>query len=174
MTRRAFTMIEVMVASAIFIFIIGGIYGIMNAGRAVFDADMGRLDLQSSARRALDTVTAEIRQTSMENITISDDGAQISFEIPSNITSGSAVYSGPILYYMNDESQLVREYPAGTESIVAPHLSLLAFCCWDGAACNANCTGADSVIVRIGFTRTVKQRTMSLNVTENVVVRNAF
>ncbi|HOU36531.1 MAG TPA: hypothetical protein PLJ26_01900 [Candidatus Omnitrophota bacterium] len=174
MNERAFTVLELMVAAAIFIFIIAGIYGIMNAGRSVYDADMGRLDLQAAARRALDTVTSEIRQSSMSNISILDSGARIVFEIPSDISSGSASYSGPISYYLNDDSQLIREYPSGTENVVAQYVSWLEFCCWDGSSCAAGCNGADSLIVRMGFNRTYKQRAMVLNVTENVVARNDF
>lgn len=174
MKARAFTLVELMVAAAIFIFIIGGIYGIMNAGRAVYDADMGRLDMQAAARRALDTVTAEIRQSSMSNISVFENGTQIMFEIPSDISSGTTAYSGPIAYYLNDDSQLIREYPSGTENVVAQYVDSLEFCCWDGSSCAASCNGAASLIIRMGFNRTYKQRTMLLNVTENVMVRNDF
>ena len=174
MTERAFTIVELMVAAAIFLFIVGGIYGIMNAGRSLYDADMGRLDLQSSARRALDSLTAELRQTSMRNISILDDGAEVRFEVPANISSGTAVYSGPIWYYVNADAQLVREHPADSLKVVAQYMDSLEFCCWNGTACAGNCSSADSVIVRMGFNRTYKQRTYLFNVTENVVVRNDF
>ncbi|MFA5099504.1 MAG: prepilin-type N-terminal cleavage/methylation domain-containing protein [Candidatus Omnitrophota bacterium] len=174
MMRRAFTLFEVLVAAVIFSFIIAGIYAVMNAGRAMYDADMGRLDLQASARRAIDIVTTELRQTSLSNITISDDDTSIEFEIPVNITSAVAEYSGPIAYYKNDANQLVREYPSGTDNIIAQYVSDVEFCCWNGISCVANCGQADSVIVRFSFSTTVNQRVVQLNVTEKVAVRNVF
>ena len=174
MKARAFTLLEMMVATAIFTFIIAGIYMVMNTGRAVYDVDMGKMDLQASARRALDTVTAELRQTSLSNITLSEDDTQAEFEIPVCISSGVAVYSGPIAYYLNDANQLVREYPSGTESIIAQYVSELGFCCWNGTSCVSDCGQADSVIVRMAFDKMVNGRLMQFNVTEKVAVRNDF
>ncbi len=174
MKNTGFTFIEVIIASTIFLFIVGGIYAMMNSGKNLYDSDSVFLDLQSEARRVMDTITAELRQSSFDNVTLTESGRHIEFEVPLNISVSPVSYSGPIAYYMDAEGAVIREYPAGTENVLSVNGGALNFYCCDAGGCSADCGDANSVLVVLSLAKDYKERPLYFNVTEKVVTRNDF
>lgn len=147
-----FTLAEILVSVAIAIFVISGVYAVLNVANISWFTDMGMLDLQQNARLAIDGMTREIRQSSSQEVAISGGGEKVVFSIPD--------VSDTIAYYLNN-SQLIREHPAGTEKVIAYDVSSLDFS-----------SSGDIVAVQLGLAKTVQKRDLSFSLREKVRLRN--
>ena len=160
---KGFTLIEILVALLILSFMLVGIYTVLNYGYSTYSNELGLLDLQQQARRAMDGMIREIRQTNESagqgNLSI-PSASTIIFNIPPD-TFGLA-WIGPITYYLDTvEGRIVREYPAGTLHPVAGDISGLIF-------------SQSGDIINIEFTcaKTVNRRDLSITVKGQVRLRN--
>lgn len=163
---RAFTLVEVLVIMLILVFIVLGIYSVLNVGRQAYNDDLGLLDLHQQARRVIDGMVRELRQAKREAsrpITISQGGTTIEFYIP-NVSSS-------IRYYRNANNQVIREHPSGTLKILSNDITNLCFC-WDSSnnTCLTNCTNIFSI--HIDASKTVMNNPLSFSLTEKVRLRN--
>ncbi|MBL7081198.1 MAG: prepilin-type N-terminal cleavage/methylation domain-containing protein [Candidatus Omnitrophica bacterium] len=116
---RGFSLLEVLVSTAILGFLIAGIYGVLNIGNMTYNTDLGLLDLQQNARQAMHWMVRELRESASSEIVISEDSSQITFNTPNE---GGIQY-----YYDTQENQIIREYPAGTTRILANNIESLNF-----------------------------------------------
>jgi prepilin-type N-terminal cleavage/methylation domain-containing protein len=84
--KRGFTLVEILVSSAVMAVIAGVIYAVLDIGNLSGRQDAGLIDLQQQARLCMDGMTREIRQNKAADITISDpgpaSGAEITFKVP--------------------------------------------------------------------------------------------
>lgn len=102
---KGFTLIEILIVAVIMVFLISGIFMVLNMGEKTWNYDIGLLDLQQEARSAMDGMIRELRGSS--SISIDPiNGSWISFTIPT-ATSG-------IRYYISSENSIVREHPNST------------------------------------------------------------
>ena len=171
---RGFTLVEILVSLLILSVVLAGIFAVLNVGQMNWNSSMSSLDLQQQVRQAMDGMSKEIRQSSFSNITINPDQGAINFTVPIDITTNPITYSSTINYYLNDNSQIVREHPSGTTKILANDISNLSFCCVGIVA--ANCLDYDNstaVQIYVEGNKTVRGRTyLPFNLTEQVRLRN--
>lgn len=131
--KDGFTLVEVLVITAILSFIIAAIFGVLNLGRLAFHEDMALLDLQQQARQATAQMVKEIRESRSSEISILDNNTKISFKVPPQ--GYGSPWVGPIEYYrdvgdINSDGvrdQIIHEYPQGTRKISANYISALNF-----------------------------------------------
>lgn len=177
---RGFSLIEVLVSFGILIIMFAGIFAVLNVGQMNFGTGMASLDLQQQARQAMDGMTKEIRQgcqncpNNPNNITIASDGSGINFTVPINITADPITYSSTISYYLNEDNQVVREYPAGTSpKILANDITNLSFCYYDIDSHSCIDTQSTTLQIHLGASKTVRQKALTpFNLTEQVRLRN--
>lgn len=151
-TKNGFTLVEVLISTAIALFVVLGIYAVLNIGNITWFTDMGMLDLQQEARLAMDGMTREIRQSSPSGISITNGGEKAEFYIP-DVADG-------ISYFLRN-NQLVREHPAGTEKVLANDLTSLNFS-----------LASDTVTILSTFGKTAQNRNLSFSLAEKVRFRN--
>jgi prepilin-type N-terminal cleavage/methylation domain-containing protein len=172
---RAFTLIEIMVASLILTVIIGGVFGVLKVADMVWNQDSGLLDLQQQARQSAAGMARELRQARTDDITISNSCATIQFVIPTDITSSPVTYSDSISYYLSN-GQLIREHPAGTTHVMGNDISSINFCCWHGAVCDEDCSDSSLLQIDLTASKTVRDRVLNFPLTgaltEKVRLRN--
>ena len=156
---RGFTLVELLVSVIIVSFLMMGIFMILNIGNMTYNSDLGLLDLQQQARQAMHGMSRELRQSRDSEISIISD-SQIIFSIPPQ-DYGSG-WIGPISYYLDTlENQIIREYPAGTERIVANDVNGLIF------SLNNNLLD-----IQLTCTKTVLQRDLAFSLNSQVRLRN--
>lgn len=161
-----FTLVEILVTFAILSFIMGGIFAVFNVADMSWNQDTGTLWLQQQARQAMDGMIREIRQAKKEAgrpVTITAGNETLAFYIPG--------ISNPVSYYL-ENNQIVREHPAGTKKILANDIGNLSFCCWHNGVCDAVCSNFNIIEIKLTATKTVRQRPLSFNLTEEVRLRN--
>lgn len=115
--------------------------------------------MQQTARITLDKMVKELRQTTVSNMTITG-GTQIQFKIPTDITTTPVTYSSNIEYYLSG-TDLIREYPTGTTSILAGNISALSFS-----------YASNYLTVQIMVSKNLKQRTYTFSLKEKMQLRN--
>jgi len=68
MKREAFTLIETLIAVAIFVILIGGIFTVLSMGRSSwYQADLS-IELQQNLRRGMDRIVRELHESGCENV----------------------------------------------------------------------------------------------------------
>lgn len=177
--KRGFTLIEILVTSAILSFLIAGIFAILNVADRSQNLDMGLLGLQQEVRQAMDGMTREIRQSGRptnlsvisDNITIGDNGTSITFSIPYNLSTHTSIsnisyyldYLDSNCYQNNNCYPIKRQQPAGTGTtkILANDINSLNFS-----------LSGNIMQIQLGAAKTVRQRALSFFLTEKVRLRN--
>ncbi|MFH1451533.1 MAG: prepilin-type N-terminal cleavage/methylation domain-containing protein [Candidatus Omnitrophota bacterium] len=154
-----FTLVELSVTVIIVSFLMATLFAVLNFGRNIFYTNTTLLDLQQTARITLDKMVKELRQTTSSNMTITG-GTQIQFKIPTDITTTPATYSSNIQYYLSG-NDLIREYPAGTTSILAGNISVLSFS-----------YASNYLTIQLTVSKNLKQRTHTFSLKERVKLRN--
>lgn len=124
---RAFTLIEVLISIVIFGLLIVSIYSVLNVGSNTYYTETGLSSLQQEARRALEWMTRELRESTSRTISVIDaNNDRITF---------NTITASNIQYYRdrNDingdgvTNQVIREYPAGIRKILANDITKLKF-----------------------------------------------
>ena len=152
-----FTLVEVMITTAILALLLAGVVTILDVGQKTWDTDMGLVDMQQQTRAAMDGMIKEIRQAEISSVNLVSV-TEINFEIPSA--------ASPIEYYLNS-SQIIREYPmnSGTTKVLANNISSVNFSFVD-----------ETIEIQLQAQKTVKGRAITFpvigNLTETVRLRN--
>lgn len=110
---NGFTLIELLLVAVLLVFLISGIFLVLNVGEKTWNYDLGILDLQQYARNAMDGMVRELRQAYANNITITNitlNSTRIDFKMPYNATNTT------VSYFLNG-TQVVREQPTGSNCI---------------------------------------------------------
>ena len=147
---KATTLIELFISIAILSVIAAGVLTIFGIADKTWNMNRGLVDLQQEVRPVIDGMLREIRQAS--NITLSDGGARLAFNIPD--------VSNNITYYLNGTS-IIREHPAGTARALVSDINNLTFS-----------QDLDVVQIQIKATNTVRQKELWFNLTDKVRLRN--
>jgi len=161
---RAFTLIEFLIAVSILAVVTVGTVMFLNSADSVFITDAGLLDLRQQARRALNEMVREIRGATGKSIDVG--GASITISTPS---------AGGVEFYRDtNDNQLIREFPSGTEQVLANDISALSFCCWHDATatCDTDCTGSNLVEIVLTASNAVRGRVLSFPLKGQANTRN--
>ena len=116
---KGFTLVEILVGLFILSVAIAGIYAVLNIGNMTYYIDMDFLDLQQNARRAMDLMVKELRESSPGDIQITAGGGHITFDTLNEL--------GIEYYFNTQDSQIIREYPPGATRILANNIETLNF-----------------------------------------------
>lgn len=141
--KRAFSLLELLVAVAIFFIIIGAVFSLLISGKRAFEVGNVQVEVEQEARRALDYMTKELRQSSANKIQAPADGTSSStiiFEIPYDVdgdgdvinASGVIEWSdgaggiGAITYSLSG-GQILRDLSLGGQLVLANRITALTF-----------------------------------------------
>jgi len=114
---KGFTLVEILIVIAVLSIVMAGLFSLLNIADLSWYTDMGIVDLQQQARRAMDGMVREIRQSKYTTINISDGGQRIDFKIPIDLTSSPVTYSDNITYHLDSTNHAVVRSYAGTNNI---------------------------------------------------------
>jgi len=167
--KKGFTIVEIMIALAIFTIVVGAVHQVFIVGQRTWNNDLRLLDLQQSTRRGLDSVAREVRAARVTSITMPAGCDHLSFpencnEVIFNPLSGNNIK----FFYYSDEKQLVRESPTGTNCdvawdqdkcrVLANDVAETYFCCSHGESDGSCVCGTTYDILEIRL-RTEKEKT---------------
>jgi len=147
-----FTFAETMVSTLIFSILAIAILSVLIVGQKFWHSDVGNVELQQQARLAMDGMTREARESSPSDIIISNSGSRIDFSVPDA--------SAAIAYYA-ENNQLIREYPAGTEKVLAVDVEAVDFS-----------LSADTLTIQLDLGKTVFGADLNFSAQEQVNLRN--
>jgi len=167
---KGFTLIEVLFSMVIISILIAGLFMVLNISDVTWSLDAGLLGLQQQARQAMDGMVREVRQSRNSNVTITG-GTNLSFSIPTNITSDPVTYS-KLISYCVDNGQLFRRHPQDESRVVANDINSVTFCCWNGTVWGDDCSQSKLLQIQLFAGKTVRQRPFLFNLTEKVKLRN--
>ena len=112
------TMVELLVTTLIFAFIMAGFYAVLGVGNTTYSMDTNYLDLQQQGRNVLDRIVREVREASSVTITtVSASADTLTFSTPNETN----------IHYYRSGNNLVREYPSGTTKTLATNITYLKF-----------------------------------------------
>ena len=149
---RAFTLIEILFSTFIFILISGAIYVIIGIAMVSWDSSRGKLEVVQELRSAMDGMTRESRQGKLSSLTVQYNGSRLDFSIPD--------INSTISYYVQN-NQLIREHPPGTTQVLANNVNYLNF--------SMNST---ELQIRIQANKTIKDASHTFSLIEGVKLRN--
>lgn len=188
--RNGFSLLEVLISVAIFLIIASAMFALLTSGKKAFDMGAAQIDVEQEARRALDYISKELRQSSDSKISGVAPGASgntIIFEIPYDIGSDGDVIDdatggiewsndaggiGTITYtYVGLDKQIVRTLSvSGAQTVLANEISSLSF---------TRPLAADTVAINViaekypfkGFTGPSDEK-VTVNLNTQVTLRN--
>lgn len=142
-----FTLIEMMVVIAIFSMIMASIFGVLAIGRSSWYQGTTQIDTQQEARKAMDKIVRELRESGSQKITIG--ASQVTFQISTGVDANGQIIWGActnwadntntvanyaIKYYLSSNKlyrSVLNSYPSGsavgTDTIMANNVLSLTF-----------------------------------------------
>jgi prepilin-type N-terminal cleavage/methylation domain-containing protein len=173
--KKGFTLVEVMITSAILVVLVAGIFSAIYVGEMSGGISGGVLDLQQEARRALSGMMRELRQTRSGSVTISSNNTRVTFNIPTSISSGAVIYSSGIVYYLDSAARRIyRLYGSsgtGSTRVIGQNVQALQFNCLGGAN-STDCGSSNMIEISIVTNTTARGRHFFFNLTETGRMRN--
>ena len=153
--KEGFTFAETMVSALIFSILAIAILSVLIVGQKAWHSDTGKVELQQQARLAMDGMIREVRESSFAGITQPADGAN------SARLDFATSESGETISYYLDGNQLIREYPAGTERILANDVEVIDFS-----------LSGDVLTIELDLGKTVYGADLDFSLKEQVRLRN--
>jgi len=164
---RAFTLVEVVIASSIFFLLVAAVFVVLNTSDIAYNRDLVLLELQQQARQTMQRIARELREATTEGI-----GECIDSKC-SRITFTTLSETGMQFYRNPSNNLVIREYPAGTQQAIGHHINSLSFCCWhDSGSCNTTCSSSNMVVVELNASASVRGGSLSYPLKERVRLRN--
>jgi len=171
--KKGFTVLEMLVAIAVFSMLMLCIYTIYMTGLKNYYFGSSEMHLQQQARVSIQNIMKEIRQSRYSDISINSGLNSISFKKPINIYTNPATYSGTITYYLDSNNkQIIRLDPSGSSKIISSNVNGAQFCCFNGTSCDNSCASPDTLHVNIETQERIMNKTISYNLTEKIKLRN--
>lgn len=163
--KRGFTILELLVATAIFTMMVGLLGIVFLGGRNQAMLTDTKMNLQTSVRDSLTSMSLEIRESSPSRVAIGSGGSSLTFQIPASVSSsGTITWSSPITYQIGGSGrQLVRNDGTGSTTILAN----------DVQAVNFSFVDANTLVYSVTTQRTtIDRRNISATLTSDARFRN--
>ena len=186
--NSGFTLVEILVASAIFVVMLGIMYGIYISGLDVYGTGSYQVDLQAQARLALNYMVLELRnatRTSAQNpspnlsIPSVPNNKQIHFYLPQDKDGDGLITdaNGEIEWDTNNQidyqfipsQKILRRLEKGDQKIFASDVSDVQF--MDINIDHTLSIGELKIILTLSKT-TPRHRNISITLSSNVALRN--
>ena len=118
--ERGLTLLEMLVAVGVFSLLMLLVNTILDGGRKQVWVAENKMHLEESVREGLYRMALEVRETAPSRVAIGANGANLTFQIPANVSnSGTITWSPPIVYQVGGNgSQLVRVDSATTQTTI--------------------------------------------------------
>ncbi|HTY44825.1 MAG TPA: hypothetical protein VMD52_02390 [Patescibacteria group bacterium] len=150
-SHKGVSLLEVLVSTLLFSYIILVAYAIMNLANVTWNINMDYVTLRQQVRGAIDGMAREIRQSRVVDINITNGGSNISFTMGGN----------NIKYSRNNDNQIIREHPTGTLKTLAQGIS------------NLNFTLVNKVVtVKVTGVNNLRNENLTFSLSEKVYPRN--
>lgn len=163
--KRGFTILELLVAMVIFTMMMGLLGVVFIGGRNHAMLTDTKMNLQTSVRDSLTSMSLEIRESSPSRVAIGGGGSTLTFQIPASVTnSGTIAWSSPVTYRIGGNGkQLIRNDGAGNTTILAN----------DVQSVNFSFVDANTVVYSVTTQRTtIEGRNISATLTGDARFRN--
>jgi len=165
---NGFTLIELMVSFLLFSMMILLVGDILQRGEAQTNLTDNKMVMQQALREALYRMSQEIRESAPSRISVTNNGALLTFQIPASVNnSGVITWSSPITYQVGGNGrQLVRtDTGSGQSRILANDVQTVVF------------TVSGSPVATVNYTVTAQRtltngRILSLGSTGGARLRN--
>ena len=179
--KKGFTLIEIMLVTAIFTSIFAMILTILTNSDQAWRLGQDKLTQQQEARKAVDNVSRLLRQTNPSwvvngtsyPVTISAGNTRIDFYQPIFDGAGNITTLKKITFKLNpdDAQQLLKKEGTAAEKVIANNISYLNFGggCAGCAAFNCANVASDCPVVKIAV-RAVKKNEFALS--SEIALRN--
>ena len=165
---RGFTLVELLIAMAVGLVLLGAMYGVFSMHNKTFGTQEQIAEMQQNARAAMDMMTREIRMAGYDPIgsagarIVSAASSSINFTLDITSTSNPGTPDGDTadpnehitysLYTVDGIQKLGRKSTASAgNQPVAEHVQSLAFQYWDANG-NTTTTAADIRRIQIAIT----------------------
>ena len=131
--ERGFTLLEVMVASAILLILAASLTTLLTLGQGVWQDTDNRLVIVQEARRALSEIALDLLHSSLtappQDLTIGAGGSTLTLQIPQSISNGVVTWGDVIRYQLGGNgAQLVRENLTTNQTrVVANYITGVTF-----------------------------------------------
>ncbi len=145
LSLTGFTLIEMMVVMAIFSMIMASIFGVLAIGRSSWYQGTTQIDVQQEARKAMDKIVRELRESGSQKITVG--ASQVTFQISTGVDANGQIIWGActnwanntttvagyaIKYYLSNNKlyrSVLNSYPSGsavgTDTVMANNVQSL-------------------------------------------------
>lgn len=177
MKIKAFTLLEALIAAAIFSLIFAATFEILTSNRISFNIGSTKQDIENQARQGLENMVGELYQTNAEHLNLTAGNTTVTFQVPVGYDNTTLLWGAPenntdwrIKYSLNATSrQLTREIlnsSNATQStrVMANYVENVTF------SLPAN---SDLLTINLTTQKTsLDNRTLSQNLTSSVFFRN--
>jgi hypothetical protein len=172
--KKGLTLTETLLSAAILGILFVAVVALLAKMGWGWNTWMGTVDLQEQARKGMAAVVKDLR------------GSTVTANTSNSVTFNTSSETGVEYYRDASSSELIREYPANTETTVAYNINSISFC-WlhsDGTCCTSrtNCgtscatsSCATSYLLQVSITtaKTVRGVILStFTLTDKVRLRN--
>lgn len=165
--RRGFTLVEIMVALALFSILILVASRIFQNSQESLDWNYHTLSLQKELRRTLSTMSQELRESSPSSPTPITTGSNtITFEIPATV-SGNAITGWTQITYALSSNNTVTRTANGQTTSIGNNVTALNFLYPVNAV-----TAPRTMQIQITANQTTLKRNITRTITGQVVLRN--
>jgi prepilin-type N-terminal cleavage/methylation domain-containing protein len=161
--KRGFTLVEVIVVVAIFVFLFGGILVVMTTSDKSWRTGYNKIIEQQEARKAMDTIARFLRQSNPDwGVTIYNGGSSIWFYRPVFDAGGDIIDMPWVVFKPDsvDATQLTMKEEGGSWNPIAQDVESITFTCLSVTDCS---------IVNVEI-KTKKEKTFTLS--SQITLRN--
>ncbi|MDD3297167.1 MAG: prepilin-type N-terminal cleavage/methylation domain-containing protein [Candidatus Omnitrophica bacterium] len=175
---KGFTIIELIIAVAIFSIIIAAIHQVAVIGERTWDRGVWQAAVQQMTRSAYRDMLREIRSASLSSLSTTsvitsscNDTEEPDADACDKVTFDTPDDTG-VMYYL-DDGQIVRENSLGARRIITGNVEELLFCCPHSGSNSCECdSDHDYLDIRIKIKKITKGRDINYSLRSQVGVRN--
>lgn len=124
--KRAFTLVETMVATFLLLVILAATFMVLSTGRNTWWSSTTNIELHQELRKTEEWISKELHQGRRATLGITGDNNEIiDFDIPLSVSDAGVITWQGVQYYIED-NQLLREVD-GNIKVLANNINSLAF-----------------------------------------------